>query len=123
MEKAKLLYISLLLTGLALVSYSARLLVSRAELKQPQRSMLVKEGDDRYLRVDLFNQERSTINYTISVFIEGERYNESILLRPGRSFTYIRYLYPPIEGGVVKVQVYRGTKPAPESEAVYVIEG
>lgn len=123
MEKNKQIFIFLILVGIVLVFYSGHLLLSRAELDKPMSSMIIKQGDAYLVRFDITNTDPEDINYTLSVLVDGERYNEKILLRSGKIFTYDHHIYPPLQDNRVHVSIYRENEPVPVSENIYTIGG
>ena len=121
MEKNKSILIFLILIGICLVIYSMHLFVSRTELDQPIRSVLVKQDNEYLVRFDLTNTETEDMIYTLSVIVDGKRYNENILLKPGKILTYKHHIYMPLKDNRVTVSVYQGNKTIPVSENIYTL--
>ncbi len=123
MEKNKQIFIFLLLVGIVLAFYSGHLLLSKAELDKPMRSVLIKQEDEYLVRFELTNTAPVNINYTLSVLADGKRYNENILLRSGKKFIYDHHIHPPLKYEIVQVLIYREKDPVPVSENTYTIKG
>ena len=121
MERNKLIYISLLLVCIALIFYAVHLFSLRADLDQPMHSVFVKQGNAYVMSLDITNTESVNRNFTISVLVDGKKYNENILLGAGRIFTYEHYIYPPLQDNRINVAVYKENEPAPVSENTYTI--
>lgn len=120
MQKNKLIYISLLLLCAALLIYAGHLLSSRADMSQPQRSVLFKQGEEYIVIFDITNSDPENSNYTISVIVDGKRYNETIFLGAGRIFTYKHHIYPPLQDKRVNVTIYKENVPV--SANTYIIK-
>lgn len=100
--------------------YAVYLLSSRANLSQPEGSVLVRQGGEHLVKLDLFNSELTGRNYTISVVVDGRRYDENIFLGAGRAFTYKHHIYAPVQDRRVNVSVYKENELV--SENTYIIE-
>ena len=122
MERNKLIYFLLLLVCIALILYAAHLFLSRAELSQPMRSMFFRQDNEYVVILDITNSEPETRNYTISVLVDGKRYDENISLSAGRLFTYKHHVYPPLQDKRVNVTVYGENETVVVSKNTYVME-
>ncbi len=59
-----------------------------------QQAQFLEAEDELIIQFSLFNHEGRDQNYTITAVVDGEQYNESVLIRDGRIFTYIHHIYP-----------------------------
>lgn len=106
---------------MALIFYSVHLFSLRADLNQPMHSVFVKQGNEYIMSLDITNTETVNRNFTISVLVDGKKYNENISLGAGRIFTYEHHIYPPLQDNRINVAVYKENEPAPVSENTYTI--
>ncbi len=123
MGKNKLIYFYFFLLFLCvlLILYSGHLFISRASLNQSVKSVLVRQGGEFTVVLDINNNEPSARNYTISVLAGRMRREEHVYVGTGRTFTYMHHIYPPLEDKRVNVSVYREDEPVPVSKYTYVI--
>ena len=86
------------------------------------RSMFFRQDNEYVVILDITNSEPETRNYTISVLVDGKRYDENISLSAGRLFTYKHHVYPPLQDKRVNVTVYGENETVVVSKNTYVME-
>ncbi|MFC2059236.1 hypothetical protein ACFLTS_06350 [Chloroflexota bacterium] len=94
------------------------------EGREVQRDQLLEKDNEWIIQFDLINNEDEDINHTINLYLNTELYNTMpVLVRTGRTFTYIRHIYREIsQGGAVIFAVYKEGQSAPFEETTYFVK-
>jgi len=123
MLKLRLIYIaSLVILGVLVVFTVFRPLASGEEYSEVQRAQLLEREDQWIIQFDIFNREGEDINYTIEVLSDGKLYTESVLIRDGRTFTYIHHFYPErLTSNEVSFAVYKEGEATPIEQTTYFL--
>ena len=127
MSRLRIFYIlSLLLLGVLLVFTVFRPMVSGGEYSEVKRKSLLRNENGWVIQYDLINQESKEQNYTIYFSVDGGKpYQEDVLLRDGKIFTFIGRISPHElngEEGEVNVTIYKEGETAPFEDAVYYLK-
>jgi hypothetical protein len=86
------------------------------------RNVLVELDRESIVHTIIENEGSRDIEYTIQIVDGGKVVtNQPVLVRGGKSFSYMRHVYP--EGGKkeVNVLIYRGDKAEPVDNTTYYI--
>jgi len=125
MPKLKIFYVlSLIIVAGLLVSIVFLIPQGEKEGSEVQRDQLLGKEDEWIIQFDIINNEVEDVNYTINVYLNEELYNtHEVLVRQGRTFTYIRHIYREIfQGGEVTFAVYKEGQSAPFEETTYFVQ-
>ena len=127
MSKLRIFYIlSLLIVGALLVNTVFKPLATGEGYTEVQREGLLKRGEGWVIQFALVNHEGVDKRYTICVSVnDGKPYKEGVLLKDGRTFTFIRRI-PSFElggeKGKVDFAIYKEGKDTPFEQATYYLE-
>ena len=126
MSKLRILYIlSLVILGVLIGFTVFKPVVTGGEYSEVQRESLLETGEGWVIQFDLINYEGKDLRYTIGVSVnEGKPYRESILLRDGRTFTFIRRVNSyELSGDKDKVTfaIYKEGEDIPFEQATYYL--
>jgi len=127
MSKLRLFYIlSLVILGVLAVLTIFRPMATGGEYSETQRESLLKTEEGWVIQYDLINCEEKEQNYTICLAIDGGKpYEEDVMLREGKKFTFIRRVSPHEfsgEKGEVKITIYQEGEVTPFEEATYYLK-
>jgi len=126
-SKLRLFYIlSLVILGVLAVFTIFRPMVTGGGYSETQRESLLKTEDGWVIQYDLINCEEKEQNYVICLTIDGGKpYEEDVMLRAGKRFTFIRRVSPHEfsgEKGEVKITIYQEGEVTPFEEATYYLK-
>lgn len=87
------------------------------------RRVQIIEGEGEWiLQCDIINDEETDIKYTILVGVDDKSYTDSVVIKQGKTYTYIHHIYPQqLEEGKVTFALYEEGKTGPVEQATYYI--
>ncbi|MFC2017624.1 hypothetical protein ACFLUD_04355 [Chloroflexota bacterium] len=126
MSKPRILYIlSLVILGVLLVFTVFKPMATGGEFSEVQRESLLETEEGWIIQFDLVNHEWKDQRYTIGVSVnEGKPYRESLLLRDGRTYTFVRRINSyELSGDKDKVifAIYKEGEDTPFEQATYYL--
>ena len=126
MSKLRIFYmLSLVILGVLLVFTVFRPMAIGGEYSEVQREGLMETEEGWIIQFDLMNHEWKDQRYTIGVSVnEGKPYRESLLLRDGRTYTFIRRINScELSGDKDKVTfaIYKEGEDTPFEQATYYL--
>lgn len=90
---------------------------------ESKRAQIIDGGNEWILQYDIINGEQRDIKYTIFVTVDDAVYNDSTVLKPGKTYTYIRHIYPQqLEEGKVTFALYEEGKAEPIEQVTCYID-
>ncbi len=90
---------------------------------ESKRVQIIEGENEWILQYDIINDEKREIKYTISITIDDAAYSDSIVLKPGKAYTYIHRIYPQqLEEGKVTFALYEEGKAEPIEQVTYYID-
>lgn len=90
---------------------------------ESKRAQIIEGEDQWILQYDIINNEDRDIKYTISITVDNAVYKDSVVLKPGKIYTYIRHIYPQeLEEGKVTFALYEEGKTEPIEQVTYHID-
>ena len=94
MSRLKIVCIlSLVILGVLVVFTVFQPMAVAGKYSKVGRAHLLQGEDQCIIEFHIFNHEGRDQNYTITVVVDDKQYNESVLIRDGRIFTYIHHIY------------------------------
>jgi hypothetical protein len=83
----------------------------------------VIDGDEEWiLQCDIVNNEARDIEYGIIVTVDDRTYQDSTVVKPGKTYTYIHHVYPQqIVEGKVTFELYQDDQKEPIKQATFHI--
>ena len=85
-----------------------------------QQAQFLEAEDELIIQFSLFNHEGRDQSYTVTIKVDDKLYQENILVRDGRMFTYIHHIYPDkVTDGSVSFAIYKEGNPTPLEEGTY----
>lgn len=122
--KFRFIYIASLVVLGVLIAFSIfRPMVIGGEYSEVQRAQLLEREDQWIVEFDIINREGKDTSYTIEVITDGKQYVESVLIRDGGMFTYLRHFYPDrLTKNEVSFVVYKEGESAPIEQATYFLK-
>ncbi len=126
MSKLRIFFVvSLVILGVLAVFTIFRPMATGGEYSETQRESLLKTEEGWVIQYELINREEKEQNYTIWLTIDGGKpYEEDVMLREGKKFTFIRRLSSQELSsgeGEVKITIYKEGEVTPFEEAVYYL--
>ena len=126
MSKLRIFYIlSLAILGILLVSTVFRPMAGGGKYSEVQREGFIETGEGWVIQFDLINHEWKDQRYTIGISVnEGKPYRESLLLRDGRTYTFVRRINSyELSGDKDKVifAIYKEGEDTPFEQATYYL--
>ncbi|MFC2058738.1 hypothetical protein ACFLTS_03725 [Chloroflexota bacterium] len=86
------------------------------------RAQVLATDDEWIVEIDMVNDGGVDLEYTIEVLVDGKTYNEDILLRDGRQYTYIHHIRPDSVGaGNAVFTIYEADEPNPVKEWTFYL--
>jgi len=124
MSRFKIIYIlSLVILGLLIAFAVFRPMTVGEEYSEVQRAQLLEREDQWIIELDLINHEGRDQNYTVTMVVDGEQYNTSVLIPSGRMFTYIHHIYSDsVTEGDVRFAIYKEGEATPFEESTYYLK-
>ena len=123
MSRLKIVYIlSLVILGVLVVFTVFQPMAVGGKYSTVGRAHLLQGEDQCIIEFHIFNHEGRDQNYTITAVVDGEQYNESVLIRDGRIFTYIHHIYPDrVTEGHVSFAICKEGEETPFKQVTYCI--
>lgn len=89
---------------------------------ESKRTQIIEGENEWILQYDIINNETRDIEYTIHLTVDDAVSKDSIVVKQGKTYTYIHHIYPRELGeGQVVFTVYEEGKIAPIEEVTYHI--
>ena len=89
---------------------------------ESKRVQIIEGENEWILQCDIINNETRDIKYTIYVTVDDAVSKDSIVVKQGKSYTYIHHVYPQqLDEGKVTFALYEGDKAEPVEQATYYI--
>ena len=90
---------------------------------ESKRAQIIEGDNDWILQYDIINDEERDVKYTIYITVDDVAYSDSTVIKPGKTYTYIRHIYPQqIEEGKVTFALYEEGKTKPIEQVTYYID-
>ncbi len=123
MSRLRLIFV-LSLVILAGVFISAIYFIPSGQSYTESRRAQIIEGENEWIaQYDIINNEARDIKYTIFITVDGAVYRDSTVVKPGKTYTYIRHIYPQqLEEGKVTFALYEEGKAKPIEQVTYYID-
>ncbi len=81
---------------------------------ESKRVQIIEGENEWILQCDILNDEERDIKYTILVTVDGAVYSDSIVVKQGKTYTYIHHIYPQeLTEGQVDFALYEDGKAEP----------
>ena len=98
------------------------LIPSGQDYTESKRVQIIEGENEWILQCDITNGEDRDIKYTIFVTVDDAVRQDSAVVQPGKTYTYIHHIYPQQLGeGKVTFALYEGDKAEPVEQATYYI--
>jgi uncharacterized membrane protein len=83
----------------------------------------VIDGDEEWiLQCDIANNEARDVEYGIIVTVDDRTYQDSTMVKPGKTYTYIHHVYPQqLVEGKVTFELYQDGQKEPIKQATFHI--
>jgi len=89
---------------------------------ESKRVQIIEGENEWILQCDIINNETRDIKYTIYVTVDDAVSKDSIVVKQGKTYTYIHHVYPQqLDEGKVTFALYEGDKAEPVEQATYYI--
>jgi hypothetical protein len=123
LSKLRLVFVISLII-LAGVFVSTIYFIPSSQSYPESKRVQIIEGDREWiLQCDIFNNEERDIKYTIFVTVDGVVYSDSIVLKQGKTYTYIHHIYPQeLTEGKVDFTLYEDDKTEPVDQVTYYLD-
>ena len=123
MSRLRLIFV-LSLIILAGVFISTIYFIPLGQSDTESKRVQIIEGENEWiLQCDIINDEERDIKYTIVVTVDDAVYRDSTVVQPGKTYTYIRHIYPQhLEEGEVTFALYEEGKAKPIEQVTYYID-
>ena len=90
---------------------------------ESKRIQIIEGENEWILQCDIINDEERDIKYTIFVTVDGAVYEDSAVVKQGKTYTYIRHIYPQeLEEGKVTFDLYEEGKVEPIEQVAYYLD-
>ena len=121
MPRLRIFYvISLVALGVLLMFTLLRPMVTGEEYSETLREHLLQAEDEWIIEFDIINHEGKEQNYTVSVWVDGKSFNQTVLIPDGKMFTYIHHVSKDqLNKGEVSFSIYREGENTPFKQATY----
>ena len=115
--------ISLVILGVLVVLAVFRPRVSAEEYSVVSRESIIRGEDQWIIQLDIVNQEKKDMIYTLLWSSEGEDYTEEVLVKEGRIYSHIRHVYPEkVPEGKIYLTIYREGAATPFEQSTYYLK-
>ena len=123
MTKLRLIFV-LSFIILAGISISTIYFLPTNQHYDESRKVQIIEGENEWiLQCDIINKEDTDIEYIIHVTVDDAVYKDSIVVKPGKAYTYIHHIYPEqLREGMVTFTLYERDKIEPVEQATYYLD-
>jgi len=99
------------------------LLPSQSSRTETRKVQIIKGDNEWILQVTLMNDEPRSVEYNIRVAVDGVESRDVAVIEPGKSYTYIRHIYPSeAKEGKVTLEVYREGETEPVEKATFQLD-
>ena len=125
MLKLKFFYVfSLLIVAALLVTIVFIIPQKEQRYSEVQRDQLLETENEWIMQFDIINNEGKDTNYTVNILLnEKPYYTQPVLVRSGKSFSYIQHIYrETFKGGNVTFAVYKEGESTPIEETTYFVK-
>jgi hypothetical protein len=96
---------------------------SRQSYTESKRVQIIEGESEWILQYDIINSEQRDIKYTILVTVDDAAYRDSAVVKPGKTYTYIRHIYPhELREGKVTFAVYEEGKAKPIEQVTFYLD-
>lgn len=116
----RLAYIVLLVISGTLILSGSYLFLSRDNPDQAQKLAIIKQQDRHFIKFGLTNNEPVGYYYRISVTVDGNQYDEDVLIGPDGVYTYRHTVHPPIKDKMINISVFKENELV--SENTYLLD-
>lgn len=115
MSKLRIIYIaSLVIMGVLIALTVFRPMAIGGAYSEVQKEQLLETESEWIIQFCIINHEGKDQNYTINGLVGETLYTESILIRDGRTFSYIHHIRPDeITDGNVRFAIYKEGEATP----------
>ena len=115
--------ISMVILGVLIVLAVFRPLVSAEEYSVVSRESIIRGEDQWIIQLDIVNQEKQDVIYTLLWSSGGRDYTEEVLVREGRIYSHIRHVYPEtVPDGKINLTIYREGVTIPFEQSTYYLK-
>ena len=122
MSKLRLTFILSLFILAGIIVSVVYLIPPGQSYTESKRVQIIAGENEWILQCDIINEEERDIEYTIRVTVDDAVYNDSTVVKPGKTYTYIHHIYPQQLGeGKVTFALYERDKIEPVEQATYYI--
>ena len=123
MTKLRLIFVTSFII-LAGISISTIYFLPNSQHYTESRRVQIIEGENEWiLQCDIINNEDIDIEYIINVTVDDAVYKDSIVVKPGKAYTYIHHIYPEqLREGMVIFTLYERDKVEPVEQATYYLD-
>lgn len=124
MSRLKIFYILSMVVLVVFISFTVfKPMAADKIYSEVQQAQFLETEDELIIQLRLFNHEGRDQNYTITIKVDDKLYQENILVRDGRMFTYIHHIYPDnVTGGNIRFAIYKEGNPTPIEEGTYYLK-
>ena len=122
-SKLRLLFISslVILAGVFITTIS--FIPSGQDYSNSSKVRIIDGEDEWILQYDILNNEERDTAYSIQITIDSEIYKNSTVVKQGKSYSYIRHIYPQqLLRGEINFVVYKEGINEPIENVTYYID-
>ncbi len=123
MTKLRLIFVIsfIILAGISILTIY--FLPASQHYTESRRVQIIEGENEWILQCDIINNEDTDIEYTIHVTVDNVIYKDSVVVKPGKAYTYIHHIYPQqLEEGKVIFTLYERGKAEPVEQATYYLD-
>ena len=92
-------------------------------LTESKRVHIIEGEEEWILQCNLINRQEKATGYDIHVTVDDEIYRDITVILPGKTYTYIRHIYPrQLDNGVVTFTLYQDNSTQPIEQATYYLK-
>ena len=89
---------------------------------ESKRVQIIEGENEWILQCNIINDEERDIKYTIFVSVDAAVRQDSTVVQPGKTYTYMYHIYPQqLDEGKVTFSLYEGDKAEPIEQVTYYI--
>ncbi len=120
MSRLRLIFVLSLLVLAGVFVAIVYFIPSGKSYTESTRAQIIVGENEWILQYDIVNNQAKDIRYTISVSVDGAVYTDSTVVRSGKTYTYIRHIYPQqLKEGKVTLVLYEEGKTEPVEQVTY----
>ncbi len=123
MSKLRLIFVLSLIILAGVFISTIYFFPSDESYTESKRVQIIAGENEWILQYDIINDQERSIKYTIFVTVDDTVYEDSTVVKQGKTYTYIHHIYPQqLKEGKVTFALYEEGKTKPIEQTTYYID-